>query len=85
LGDPNGAFYIFPNIQAFIGLKSPIGNTIESDVDLSMYILKSGKVVTLPGTKFSKPGYLRLAYAASDIKTIQEGLLQLNNALLLLK
>jgi len=43
-GNPTGAFYVFPNIKSFIGLKTPTGNTITSDVDLSLYLLKSGQV-----------------------------------------
>jgi len=70
-------------MKSFIGLKTPTGNTITSDVDLSMYLLKSGQVAALSGSKFYKEGYIRLAYAALDVETIKIGLLKLNEALFL--
>ncbi|MGD2206124.1 MAG: pyridoxal phosphate-dependent aminotransferase [Anaerolineae bacterium] len=54
---PQGAFYAFPNIQAF-GRPS---------VEIADYLLEEAGVAVLPGTAFGRngEGYLRLSYANS--------------------
>ena len=54
---PRGAFYAFPNIQAFG----------RSSVDLADLLLEEAGVAVLPGTAFGRhgAGYLRLSYANS--------------------
>ena len=54
---PRGAFYAFPNIQAF-------GH---SSADLAELLLEEAGVAVLPGTAFGRngAGYLRLSYANS--------------------
>jgi aspartate aminotransferase len=54
---PRGAFYAFPNVQAF-GLSSS---------ELADYLLDKAGVAVLPGTAFGRngEGYLRLSYANS--------------------
>ena len=62
---PEGTFYAFVNIKE-------TGMTSE---ELSMYLLKKCKVVTVPGTAFGKQGegYLRLSFATS-LEDIKEGI-----------
>lgn len=72
---PQGAFYFFPDVRYFLS-----GTEIRTDEELAVYLLNKAGVVTLPGTKFGRPGFLRLAYAR-DLSTIQEGLLRMNEAL----
>jgi len=50
-----------------------------------MYILKEGSVVTIPGSEFHKAGFIRLAYANSNDKTIEDGMEALSNILQTLK
>jgi len=78
---PQGAFYFFPNIQTFLGRKTPQGSVIHSDEDLAVYIVEKYQVVTLPGSKFWKPGYLRLAFANMNEMTIKKGCQLLSDAL----
>lgn len=54
---PQGAFYAFPNVQAF-------GRTSD---ELADYLLEEAGVAVLPGTAFGRngEGYLRLSYANS--------------------
>jgi aspartate/methionine/tyrosine aminotransferase len=54
---PQGAFYAFPNVQAF-------GRT---SAELADYLLEEAGVAVLPGTAFGRngEGYLRLSYANS--------------------
>jgi len=58
-----GAFYLFPNIEAF-GLSAH---------DFAARILEEEKVALVPGEGFGAPGYLRLSYAIAD-ETIEKGL-----------
>ena len=55
--NPNGAFYVFPNVKAF-------GKPVDQLAD---YILEEVGVALLPGTAFGEmgEGYLRLCYANS--------------------
>ncbi len=55
---PKGAFYAFPNVQAF-------GRPV---AELADYLLEEAGVAVLPGTAFGRngEGYLRLSYANSS-------------------
>lgn len=74
LDEPQGAFYIFPEINAFLGksytVTAPDGtetvSVIRTDADLAMYLLEVAHVATVAGSAFCMPGYLRLSYAAAD-------------------
>jgi len=79
---PQGAFYFFPNVEKYLGRKTPEGKVLETDLDLAKYILQNAGVVLLPGSKFKKPGYFRIAFALSSKETIQEGCKSLSNCLL---
>jgi len=87
LGKPTGAFYLFPKIDYYYGHISQNGDhIINNDVAFCKYLLIEGKVVTIPGSKFNRPGYIRIAYASCmDNKIIEHGICSMNNALLLLK
>ena len=77
---PSGAYYFFPNMHAYLGKKAPTGNIIKNDQDLARYLLNAANVVTIPGSKFDRPGHLRLAYAVST-KTIEIGIQRMAEAL----
>ncbi|MBU0496091.1 MAG: pyridoxal phosphate-dependent aminotransferase [Chloroflexi bacterium] len=72
---PQGAFYAFPNIQAFG----------RSAVELADYLLDVAGVAVLPGTAFGRrgEGYLRLSYANS-LENIQKALARMRVALMTL-
>lgn len=62
---PTGAFYLFPEVSAFLGKK--FGNkVIETSGDLALYLLEEAHVATVDGAAFCAPGYIRLSYATSD-------------------
>jgi aspartate aminotransferase len=81
---PQGTFYIFPDMSAYIGRKTGEGQTISDSAVLSMYILETGHVATVGGDAFGAPGHLRLSYAVSDEKLIQ-AIQRMKNALIALK
>ena len=62
---PHGAFYLFPDVRAFIGKKTPDGETIVDDTAFAAYLLDAGLSV-VPGSGFGMPGFMRLSYATSD-------------------
>ena len=77
--DPQGAFYVFPNISSFFGKK--VGNRIiKGSVDLTDYLLDDAKVAVVPGEAFGAEGYIRLSYATS-MDNIKKGLERIEKAL----
>jgi aspartate aminotransferase len=65
VNEPEGAFYIFPEVSALFG-KSYNGRTIQNSDDLCMYLLEEGLVAVVTGDAFGAPGYFRISYAASE-------------------
>ena len=63
---PEGAFYVFPNMQKLIGKKTPQGKTIENSADLCDYLLDEALVATVAGSAFGMEGYFRISYATSE-------------------
>ena len=70
--NPAGAFYVFPNVQGFIGKKPPDGKAITNDLDFVHYLLDAAGVAVLDGTAYGNPGYLRMSFA-TDLETIKAG------------
>jgi len=62
---PEGAFYFFPDVSAFLGKKYN-GEVIETAAQLSMYMLRHFQVATVSGESFGDPSCIRLSYAASE-------------------
>jgi aspartate aminotransferase len=62
---PEGAFYLFPKCAAYIGRTAPDGTVIENDTALASYLLREGKVATVPGAAFGVEPYIRLSFATS--------------------
>ncbi len=65
VNEPQGAFYLFPEVSAYLGRRCG-DRVIATDDDLAMYLLEEGHVATVSGSAFCMPGYIRLSYAASD-------------------
>jgi aspartate/methionine/tyrosine aminotransferase len=77
---PSGAFYFFPDIRRYCGRRTPDGQRLDTDEALALYLIESANVVTVPGSKFQRPGHLRFAYAVS-LETINAGIQRLAEAL----
>jgi aspartate aminotransferase len=63
--EPQGAFYAFPNLSAYVG-RTIRGRSVGSTLDLSAVLLDEAKVAVVPGEAFSAPGYARLSFALGD-------------------
>ncbi|MBF0492258.1 MAG: pyridoxal phosphate-dependent aminotransferase [Deltaproteobacteria bacterium] len=70
---PEGAFYVFPNLNAYLGKKSPEGKTLSTDTELADYLLEKHLVAVVAGSGFGAPGFVRLSYATS-MQNIEKGL-----------
>ncbi|CAL1517307.1 pyridoxal phosphate-dependent aminotransferase [Chitinophaga sp. MM2321] len=64
LNNPEGAFYMFPDISAFLN-KSFEDTHIKDADDLCMYLLHKAHVSLVTGTAFGEPDCIRLSYATS--------------------
>lgn len=64
---PEGAFYVYPNISAYIGKGG-----IKSATELATRLLHEGRVVTVPGEAFGTAQHIRLSYPVTR-ETIDEG------------
>ena len=63
--EPEGAFYVFPDISHFFG-KVLKGTTINNATDFSLYLLEEAQVATVTGEAFGDPNCIRISYAASE-------------------
>ena len=57
---PQGAFYVYPNVSAFIGKGG-----IKSAADVASKLLTEAHVVVVPGEAFGTAEHIRLSYAVS--------------------
>ncbi len=68
---PEGAFYLFPDVSAFIGKSTPEGEVIQDTEALCLYLLNHGHVSTVAGTAFGDDNCIRLSYATSNENLIK--------------
>lgn len=64
LNQPQGAFYVFPDVSAYFG-KNLGGKTIENASDFALYLLEKAHVATVTGDAFGNRNCIRISYAAS--------------------
>jgi len=77
---PQGAFYFFPDISAFLGKKTSGGTIINDSNELALYLLDKAHVATVAGSAFGSPNCLRLSYATSESQ-ISEALTRIKLAI----
>jgi len=70
--EPEGAFYVFPDISYFFG-KTIKGHLIKDATDFSLFLLEEALVATVTGDAFGNPECIRISYAASEAQ-IEEAL-----------
>jgi aspartate aminotransferase len=78
--EPDGAFYIFPDVSSYFGKKTADGTMIGDADDLCMYLLEKGLVSTVTGSAFGEPNCIRISYATS-LEKLDEGVQRLKKAL----
>ncbi len=77
--EPEGAFYVFPDISSFFG-KTIKGTKINTATDFSLFLLQEALVATVTGEAFGDPNCIRLSYAASEAD-IKEAMKRIKKAL----
>ena len=81
--EPEGAFYVFPQVNQFFG-KAYGEDKIENADDLCMYLLNKAHVSTVTGRAFGEPNCIRISFANS-MENIEKGFAKIKNALAKLK
>ncbi len=76
---PQGAFYVFPDISAYLGRKVN-GALIGGSLELSRYLLETALVAVVPGAAFGVEGHVRISYATGRQRLI-DGVSRLARAL----
>ncbi|RMG71393.1 MAG: pyridoxal phosphate-dependent aminotransferase [Bacteroidetes bacterium] len=60
---PDGAFYFYPDLGAFLGRKTPAGQLIETIDDLCLHLVEAEGLAVVPGSAFGTDRHVRLSYA----------------------
>ena len=77
--EPDGAFYVFPQVDKYFGKKYN-GEVIKDADDLSMYLLNTAHVSTVTGKAFGEPKCIRISFANS-MENIEEGFRRIKDGL----
>ncbi|MCB0456628.1 MAG: pyridoxal phosphate-dependent aminotransferase [Flavobacteriaceae bacterium] len=77
--EPEGAFYVFPDISYYFG-KTLKGKTINTAEDFAMFLLEEAGVATVTGEAFGDDNCIRISYAASE-SDIKEAMRRIKEAL----
>jgi len=81
--EPDGAFYIFPDISYYFG-KSDGTNSINTSGDFCMYLLNTAHVSSVMGEAFGDPACVRFSFANS-MQNIEKAWVRIKEALSKLK
>ncbi|UNK71664.1 pyridoxal phosphate-dependent aminotransferase [Microbacterium sp. H1-D42] len=73
--NPQGAFYVYPDVQGLLGRAWPTKDggsfTPTTSLELADFILEQAEVAVVPGEAFGPSGYLRLSYALGDDQLLE--------------
>lgn len=70
LGQPEGAFYHFPDVSFYFGKKH--GDTVLNNADeICLYLLEVALVALVSGAAFGAPNCIRLSYATSNENIVE--------------
>jgi aspartate aminotransferase len=72
--DPDGAFYVFPDIKAFFG-RGPVRDS----TTFASFLLDEARVAVVPGAAFGQEQGVRISYATS-MERIREGVSRIEAA-----
>jgi aspartate aminotransferase len=72
--DPDGAFYVFPDIKAFFGRGS-----VRDSTTFASFLLDEARVAVVPGAAFGQEQGVRISYATS-MERIREGVSRIEAA-----
>lgn len=73
--DPDGAFYVFPEVKSFYGRGS-----VRDSQSFATHLLDEARVAVVPGGAFGNDDFVRISYATS-LSRIKEGVARIAAAL----
>jgi aspartate aminotransferase len=76
---PRGAFYVFPNMRAYLG-RTIGGYDLRSASDLASYLIAEYNLAVVAGEDFGAPTHIRISYATS-MEQLEKGMDRLATAL----
>ena len=79
INQPEGAFYVFPDISFYFG-KTLTGKKIENASDFALYLLEHAHVATVTCDAFGNSNCIRISYAASE-KNIRTAIARISKSL----
>ena len=65
MNQPQGAFYVFPDISYYFG-KTVKGKKIDNASDFAFFLLEEAHAATVTGEAFGNDNCIRISYAASE-------------------
>jgi len=68
--EPEGAFYVYPDVSSFFG-KEINGKKINNASEFAIYLLEAANVATVTGDAFGNGNCIRISYAASEEQIIE--------------
>ena len=63
---PEGAFYVYPSVEALIGKTAPSGKVIRTDEDFAVELLETEGVSVVFGAAFGLSPFFRISYATAN-------------------
>jgi len=78
--NPDGAFYVFPDVSALFG-RSHQGKVLSNSSDVAAYLLDEAGVAVVPGADFGHDEHIRLSYATS-LSQIEDGVERIKKAVM---
>ena len=77
--EPEGAFYVYPDVRGLMG-RDIAGRRVTSSLELADVLLDAAKVAVVPGEGFGSEASFRLSYALSDAD-LEEGITRIADVL----
>lgn len=76
---PDGAFYVFPNVQYYLG--NEVGGIVPTNtLEFAKALLEKARVSCIPGSAFGREGYVRLSYT-QPIDKLKEAIQRMESVL----
>jgi len=63
---PDGAFYFYPDLKAFLGKSSPAGQKMTDIEELCLYLIDEAGLALVPGNAFGTESHARISYAYAE-------------------
>lgn len=77
---PDGAFYFYPDVGAYLGKKTAEGKVLSTIDELCLYLLDKVNLAVVPGSAFGTRSHIRISYAYAQsqidiaLDRLEEGL-----------